>query len=199
MTVQRSRWTALLKAFIHVLPLGISLFEIVVNLRGRYVGGTFDQQGYYQLAAKAHEILIDASLTTIVYSCIRRELTSDGIPFGAFLGGLQFLSVSYLWSRELWSSAFSGKFGLRIRINFVTIITICCIIAATAGPSSAILLIPRQTLWPLSPTYVAINGTFQDIYPDRLDSQQIPKDCSTIFQSSGDNQSNSSLLCPGND
>ena len=112
--VRRSRPTALLKALIHVAPMGFAFFKIMINVRGRWVGGSFTNQSHYQLVAKAHEILIDASLTSIVLSYIQYELTAgNGLPFGAFLGGLQFLSVSYLWSRELWASAFATCYSLR--------------------------------------------------------------------------------------
>ena len=127
--------------------MAIALFEVITNLHGRYLGRTFDKQSYYQLAAKAHEIAIDASLTSIMLSYIRHELTiGDGLPFGAFLGSLQVTTVSYLWSRELWSSLFASRLRIR-RIAFFILMLLCGIIAATAGPSSAVLLIPRQNFW----------------------------------------------------
>ena len=171
--------------------MGFAFFEIMINVRGRWVGGSFTNQSHYQLVAKAHEILIDASLTSIVLSYIQYELTAgNGLPFGAFLGGLQFLSVSYLWSRELWASAFATCYSLRKRVGFVILIVICGTLAATAGPASATLLIPRESLWPVEPAFFMINGTFQDIWPDRLDSQQVPKHCSHINESAPD------PLCP---
>ena len=60
---------------------------------------------------------------------------------------------------------------------------LCGIIAATAGPSSATLFIPREMLWKLPSSYVAINGSFSDIWPDRLDPLQIPQKCSFLAQS----------------
>ena len=193
-TIRRSRITSFFTSLIHVIPLAIALYEIVLNLRGRYVGEYFTQQAYYQLAAKAHEILIDASLSSIVLTYIRRELTNgDGLPFGAFLASLQFLSVSYLWSRELWSSTLSKSYGLRKSITFFFFIIVCGIIAATAGPSSATLLIPRQMRWKVEPSYVLLNGTFEEIWPDRLDPLQIPEECALLDQSDAD------PVCPGSD
>ena len=173
--------------------MAFALFEIMINLQGRYLGEYFDRQSYYQLAAKAHEIFIDASLASIVLSYIRYELTiGEGIPFGAFLGSLQFSSVSYLWSRELWSSLFASDRKIR-RFAFFVLVVICGIIAATAGPSSATLLIPRQTLWSVDPSYVLINGTFEDVWPHLIDAQRVPQDCSVV--SSSATQGN--YLCPG--
>ena len=193
MTTRQSRVSSILKALIHVFPIAFALLEITINLRGHYIGDTFDKQSYYQLAAKAHEISIDASLASIVVSYVRYELTiGSGLPFGAFLGSLQFSSVSYLWSRELWSSLFTTGFRVR-RIAFFLLVVISGVIAATAGPSSATLLIPRQTFWSVEPSYVLINGTFQDIWPDCLDSIRVPKECSFVDPSSAI----SNVLCPG--
>ena len=185
--VSWSRTTSMLKSLIHVVPVGFALFEIITNLQGRYLGDSFDKHSYYQLVAKMHEILIDASLASIVLSFIRRETAQhDGVPFGAFLGGLQFLSISYLWLRELWSSVFTTSWHLRSRATFLLLIIVSGIIAATAGPSSATLLIPRELLWQLPSTYSAINGTMKDIWPTELDPVQIPKDCSTLNDTSSD-------------
>ena len=120
-------------------------------------------------------------------------MSDDGLSSGAFLGSVQFLSMSYLWSRELWSSVFTSFCTLRKRITFLLLIMACGIIASTSGRSSAILLIPRMTLWPLNSTYVLINGTMQDIWPDALDPQTIPSQCSFIEQE----QSQEDSICPG--
>ena len=49
---------------------------------------------------------------------------------------------------------------------FITTITI--ILAATVGPSSAILLVPKLGYWPAGSTDIWLNATLQDIWPDRL-------------------------------
>ena len=141
----------------------IALLEITISLHGRYLGNSFNRQSYYQLTAKAHKILINASLALIVLSYIQYKLMiGEGLPFGAFLGSLQFSSISYLFSRELWSSLFAPGRKIR-RIAFFVLIIICGIVAATTGPSSATLLIPRESFWPVDPSYVLINSTFQDV------------------------------------
>lgn len=161
--------------------------EIVWNWKGRYVGAEFNKQSYYQFAAKAHEITLQASLVSIALSYIRFQLTcGDGLPFGAFLSGLQITQVSYLWSTELWSSMFvsSKTFRLRRKLALLAMVIICGLIAATAGPSSAVLLIPRETVWHSGSTYFYVNGTSQDVWPDRVDAKKIPKDCAVITSSS---------------
>lgn len=60
-------------------------------------------------------------------------------------------------------------------------ILICITVAATAGPSSANLLIPRPELWPEESSYLAVNATFQDIWPDRLDDDEnVLSDCKVV-------------------
>ncbi|KAI9872891.1 MAG: hypothetical protein M1830_001086 [Pleopsidium flavum] len=184
--VHQSRVIALFRALIHVVPLTVALMEIILNWKGHYIGMAFDKQSYYQFAAKAHEITLQASLVSIALSYIRFQLTfGNGLPFGAFLSGLQITQISYLWSTELWSSLFvtSKTFQLRSKLALLAMVTICGLIAATAGPSSAVLLIPRQTRWHSESTYFYVNGTFQDVWPDRVDAKKIPKHCAVISSS----------------
>lgn len=46
-------------------------------------------------------------------------------------------------------------------------ISLCFILAAVSGPSSAILLIPRLSYWSAGSTHVWVNATFNDIWPNR--------------------------------
>ena len=189
--------TALWSALIHVLPVAFALYEIIINLDGRYLGATFENQSYYQIVAKAHEIMIGASLSSIVFSFLRDELTDgDGLPFGAFVSGLQFLTISYLWSKEFWSSLLTSTFKPKRRTFFFLLITVCTIIAAAAGPSSASLLIPRLTLWPVASTYFAIDGSSRSLQPDQLSADQITTPCLMISQECG---SPSDSQCPAAD
>ena len=69
----------------------------------------------------------------------------------------------------------------------------CGIIASTSGPSSATLIIPRLILWPVESSYVLINGTDKDLWPDRLDPDQVASNCLNVEpdQTTGESQ------CPG--
>ncbi|MCJ1252111.1 hypothetical protein MMC30_009349 [Trapelia coarctata] len=111
--IHQSRITALLRSLVHIAPIAVALFEIVINWQGRYVGAVFDKQSYYQFAAKVHEISMQASLASIVLSSIRFEVAlGDGLPFGAFLGGLQFLQPTYFYvngtSQDIWPNNVDG-------------------------------------------------------------------------------------------
>lgn len=49
----------------------------------------------------------------------------------------------------------------------LVIISFCFILAAVAGPSSAILLIPRLSNWPAGSTHIWVNATSHDLWPSR--------------------------------
>ena len=190
--VRKSRLTATLRAFIHLPPLGLALLEIIINWWGLYYGKNFDRQAYYQIIAKAHEIMIQASLALIVLSYIRYEsVFGKGVPFGTFLGGLRFLQVSYLWSPELWSSVTATSITLKKKLAILATLIVGGILATTVGPSSATLLIPRSITWQLQPSHFALNGSFQDVWPDHVDGRNIPGACGVLSSADVSNR------CPG--
>ena len=183
----RNRLTASLRALIHAIPVAFALMEIILNWRGFYVGKFFDKQTVIQFAAKAHEITILASLTALVLSYLRHQLTRKlgrGLPFGALLSGMQFVQINYLWSIEFWASISSRQFPIWKKLNFVALISVSTFLAATCGPSSANLLIPRQDLWPIDPAYLFINATFDDLWPSHPNSATIPENCSILVSGS---------------
>lgn len=186
--IRQSRLIALLTALIHVLPVGLAIFEIILNWKGYFVGALFDKQNSLQFAAKAHEIFMQASIATIILSYIRYQTcASKGMPFGAIFGALQLYQVSYLWSVELWSAITSKNFQPRKKICFVVLIFVCITVTATAGPSSANLLIARQGIWQRTSSYLAINATFQEIWPSRLGDESISGNCKMMkFPSTAD-------------
>ena len=93
----RNRTTALLRTLIHVIPVGVALWEVVLNWNTYFVGYNIYNLAYYQFGAKIHEIAIQASLSAVIFSYVRYELIlGDGIPFGALFSGLQVSQASYL-------------------------------------------------------------------------------------------------------
>ena len=119
----------------------------------------------YSLASGESRLSIDrpAELTFPRY-----ELSmGSGLPFGALFSGLQVSQASYLWSMEFWGTACSKQIPARRRIGIISVISIAIFLAATIGPSSAILLLPRLAYWPAGSTDIWLNATFQDIWPDR--------------------------------
>ena len=173
--VRRSRTTALLRALIHVIPVGVALWEIELNWNNYFVGYAVYPQAYYQIGARIHEIAIVASLSTIMFSYVRCELMlGDGIPFGALFSGLQVSQASYLWSMEFWGSISSQSVFWKRRLCLLLIIATSLLLGAVAGPSSAILLIPKLDYWPAGSTNIWLNITAENLWPARLVDPRYP-------------------------
>ena len=164
--IRKDRAIALLRSLIHLIPVSVSLCEIILNWNTYYVGVSIYNQAVYQLLAKIHEIAIQASLAAVVFSYIRHELTTGkGVPFGALLSGLQISQLSYLWSMEFWATIRSVHLSLRQKFPLLVVIFTCIVLASLSGPSSAVLLIPRFDYWAAGRTDIWVNSTFNDLYP----------------------------------
>ena len=88
--IRASRKVALFRALIHLAPFCIAVWEVALNFNTYYVGAAPLNQAYYQLGAKVHEFLAQASLAAIVFTFVRHELSlGEGLPFGALFSGLQ--------------------------------------------------------------------------------------------------------------
>ena len=164
--IRQSRPVALLRSIIHLIPVGLVLWLVGLNWATYYVGSYTYDQIYYQIGAKVLEILIQASLAAITLAFLRHELVhGKGIPFGALFFGLQVSQLSYLWSMELWGSMGSKWLSFQKKVLLWSLTLLVIALAAAAGPSSAILLIPRRDYWPGGSTHIWINGTKEDIWP----------------------------------
>ena len=195
--VRRSRTTALLRALVHVIPVSVALWEIELNWNTYFVGYDIYDQAYYQFGAKVHEIAIEASLSAIIFSYIRYELMlGDGIPFGALFSGLQVSQASYLWSMEFWGTVCSNPNSvlLKSKLRLIIIIAVSVFLAAVAGPSSAVLLIPKLDYWPAGSTHIWLNVSSETLWPTR--SVIIPNfNTSFILIISSTNASDVSIQC----
>ena len=165
----KSRTTALLRALIHFIPVGVALWEIVLNWNTYFVGYDVYNLAYYQFGAKLHEIAIEASLSAVIFSYVRYELMlGDGIPFGALFCGLQISQASYLWSMEFWGTITSRNISTKSKLRLLVVVTASIFLATVTGPSSAILLVPRLDYWPAGSTNIWINITSDSLWPSRL-------------------------------
>ncbi|KAL8902718.1 MAG: hypothetical protein Q9207_004430 [Kuettlingeria erythrocarpa] len=178
--IRQNRTIALLRSSIHILPLGVCLGEIVLNWNVYYVGSQVYNQAVYQFLAKVHEFAIQASLAAILFSYVRHELSlGEGIPFGSLFSALQVSQISYLWSMEFWGTIRSGHCSLRKKMYLLTMIAVILVLAASSGPSSAVLLIPRLSFWPAGKTSIWVNITSEDLWPSRLDDSNVDRSCAT--------------------
>ncbi|GAD99736.1 hypothetical protein PTT_07440 [Paecilomyces variotii No. 5] len=194
--IRRNKLSALLRALIHLIPVAASIGLIIVNIRGYYLGGNVDDVGLIQFAAKGHELFIQASLTFIITNVIASQLVSrEGLPFGTLFSISQLSQVGYLFSSALFGSLLSFD-HLTVRAKSIIGLTIAAIIlATTAGPSSAILMIPQVDPWPAGSTHFYINATPSEIWPDKVDT-------STLRDVTSCRRINDPLLsndCPGSE
>ena len=167
--IRKSYTIAILRGLIHVLPISFALVEIILNTNTYYIGVSPYNQAVYQSLAKIHEIMIQASLATVILAYVRHELISDnGLPLGALVSGLQISQFAYLWSIEFWGTLRSKTYPISRKLKLLIVILTCFTVAILAGPSSAVLLIPRLDFWPAGSTDIWINATPDDLYPHLL-------------------------------
>jgi hypothetical protein len=108
-----------------------------------------------QFAAKLHELLILASLTTIVMSAMRTHLLGQaGLPFGLIASGFQIFSGDWLRRKSFWASwkarrASGSLLGRYPFVPFLTLFIVSSLLATLAGPSSAIAIVPSLNWFPL--------------------------------------------------
>ncbi|MCJ1340178.1 hypothetical protein MMC09_005472 [Bachmanniomyces sp. S44760] len=170
---------ALSNSVVHILPILASLTTVVINLKTIYLGRTLTGQirsaavniAMLQVAAKLVELLVIASLTNIVGHTIRKELVlGKGVPLGAIGGVFMFSSLSYFWSPELWGSLRSNL-PSSAKVRIYGILVLSGLLAATIGPSTAVLLIPKDQDWNAGGSNIYIRGSADEVWPSQIGSE----------------------------
>lgn len=108
--------------------------------------------GFLQIIVKAHELSLIASIVSIAEQYILRDLLGDGLLLGLLGAASAISNPSFLISTRFMcalkfglQSIYSGRptpDGLRT-LRLVVMLFFACVIAGLAGPSSAVLMIPR--------------------------------------------------------
>jgi hypothetical protein len=169
--VDVSFWIALERCGVHLLPIGASIAMMYLNFAGYYIGSelaglpgyTSIDMALLQLASKFQELLIIASLATVIFHRVRYELLwGKGLPLGLLGSGFSFAQASFFWSPDFVGAMKSGNWKLHI------LLIASGIIAATVGPSSAVLMIPRTVVWPAGGSSFYLNGLEDDFWPNQL-------------------------------
>ncbi|KAK1990341.1 hypothetical protein LX36DRAFT_648013 [Colletotrichum falcatum] len=93
-----------------------------------------------QLAAKLHELLIVASLSSIALAMFRRRLVTSGVRLGFLTGGYRVGDLGYMGTTAFWRQGFaiSNPWDMLLP-GFVVFATI---MSTIVGPASAVLLVP---------------------------------------------------------
>ena len=167
---------ALSNSAIHILPILASLTAVILNLKTIYLGRTLTGQirsaavniAMLQVTAKLVELLIVASLTNIVGHRLRKEMVmGDGVPLRAISGTFMFSSLSYFWSPELWGS-FQSELSPSAKIRIFGILILSGLLAVTIGPSTAVLLIPKDQDWNAGGSDIYLRGSPEEVWPSQV-------------------------------
>ncbi|PYI23886.1 hypothetical protein BO99DRAFT_375586 [Aspergillus violaceofuscus CBS 115571] len=182
--IKRSILGALQCCVIHLLPIAVSSTIVGLNIKGIYLGADmmspFKSEtinlALFQLAAKAHEIMIVASLSVTVLQCVRHELLfGGGLPLGLLGSGLALNNFGYFFSREFYGGlkcmAIHGERSRRAAL--IGLVVVAGLLATLAGPASAVLLVPKSQTWSAGGTELILNGSESDYWPVDL-SKEIP-------------------------
>ena len=176
--LRKSRWLALSRCAVHILPIIVSIGLVILNLLHIYIGDHIrgdiftnsdnTNLAMLQVTAKIQELLVVGSTGNIVFHIIRNELIDgDGLPLGLIGAGLQFSGLSFLWSPAfLCSVPYRARLWRKILV-FLSLI-VASALAVAAGPASAVLMVPRQQDWQAGGSPFYLQGSSLDIWPDRL-------------------------------
>jgi hypothetical protein len=102
--IQTSLSTALTRCCVHILPILVSITIVSLNLGHIFLGSTIpgiilDNSiaiAIFQVLAKLQELLIIASLATLVFEVVRDLMIfGDGVPLGFLGSGFMFSDISY--------------------------------------------------------------------------------------------------------
>ena len=143
-----------------------------------------------QFAAKLHELLMLASISTAMFGYIREQMAfGEGVTIGTLFAGQQFSSINNLWSMEFWSAVYDIQGGGRKKPKYyiVVLIALATILGVSVGPSGAVLMRPRLDWWPSGGTIFWLNATQDALYNKQVNAEGVPKSC---YQYTGD------MACP---
>lgn len=103
--IKKSRRVAIARCAVHVIPALLTIGLSAVNFVGFFIGGELQGKqnddsfklGLLQIATKVQELLIVASIGTIIFHCLRSEVMfGPGLPLGLLVSGYSFSSISYV-------------------------------------------------------------------------------------------------------
>ncbi|KAL8779968.1 MAG: hypothetical protein Q9213_006693 [Squamulea squamosa] len=76
--IHRDRSMALLRVLVYLAPVGAALAEIIINWNTYYAGTAVYNLATYQVLAKLHELMMQASIATLIFSSIRSQFWPGG-------------------------------------------------------------------------------------------------------------------------
>lgn len=175
----KNRAMVTLAIFVHIPPIVATCFMSYLVFHEHWIGAdlttnrSWDKQAnlLIQFAAKLLEIMIVGSLTTMIFTFVRREVTlGEGAPLAAFFAGSSFSSPEFLWSDGLFAML-RGRFSsIWKKVFFLSFLVICCLLAVVVAPATATVLTPLNDWWMMGGSWVYIDKAGRSIYPRALTS-----------------------------
>lgn len=133
---------------VHLLSILITATLLAVYIRDQTWNPSPNEINLLLIAAKAHELLIQASLATILLHRIRVCLRgSQGVPLGFLSAPFALNSVYYLFSKQFWKAATRSKSKERGDVTTRVLVVGIIFLALAAGPSAGILMLPKLGWW----------------------------------------------------
>lgn len=157
--IEWNRSTAAIRSLVHVVPFLGAVALLALNFRGLLVGNS-RWYAVLQYVAKAHELLMQASIATVFMMYLRRLFILDGsAPFGALFSGLNITKIGYLFSPEFAGSCSTSWSTPWRKATFVVAVVVTVLLAAAVGPLSAVLMLPRHVEMPISTHRTRVDPT----------------------------------------
>ena len=177
-------------SLVHLALLAITPYILSINFRTTYWSDTGapnvnTKLEALQFAAKLYEVLFCASLASTALYLLRRALwSSEGVSLGSLVTSYGFNDVSVLLSPAFW-----GGFVMAMRpcqqprhFALMIFLVLSIFMAAVAGPSAAIILIPQLDWWPQSynatyqnePDIHFLNLSTTSLWPPSLNKSHLP-------------------------
>ncbi|KAF3153695.1 hypothetical protein EYR41_012045 [Orbilia oligospora] len=191
------KWVSLSRCLgVHILPVCGTITIFWLNGVNYYIGGNLaassnkeTDKAYLnalQVAAKAQELLVLASLATMVADYVRyHACLGDGVPFAALTASFSFTSLGYIYSPEYCSVLLEIPSGSARRVTrkvlFAIFLLAVTVAGALIGPATAITIIPAIDWFPAGSPVVNITlpvGITSSALPLTLRSNNVPANCS---------------------
>ena len=194
--MEKNTSMALMRCTMHIIPASAALTLLILNAEGYYIGGELSGQSGQDVeklaalsfSAKLHELLMIASLGSILITYIRKEMAfGDGIPFGTLFAGLEFQGLGFILSKELWGSILLKWKKRSTKWFMLSLMLLCAFLGVTVGPSTTNLMKPRLDDWPAGGSQFWINCTADILFPTEIRASSNISHCNI---DSGD------LACP---
>ena len=181
--IEKCQGSSVVQCLLHAIPLAVTLVVLGLNIFGVYWQdlGLPHQKAVLealQYAAKAHEIMMTASLSTIVVHRSQHDLhDNQGMPFGLLIGGFKLSEPFYLCTNQFLGATVVRRHPDRLsRLHPISVlILVGVLLTLVLGPSSAVAMIPRLDWWEV-PQAKAFGNEYKDrVYFNRTEDELWPQ------------------------